>query len=135
MLKQIEEPVNTTAREPTSCWWFPPNCIIIIAKFLERAKNYEHFIKEDGLLEDPQELQNFEKNGDSLRGGQACAQNLCLQESHSNSITDVRGSQTPQSYKRCRFTPVQCTATHSRRLYRGCQPRTDSEGPHLADRI
>lgn len=116
MPKQIEAPEKTTAEESPSCWRSPPNCIIIIAKFWERAKSYEHFIKVDRLLEHPKELQNFEKKMMTVFVvDKRARKKMSLLERHSDSITDVHGSQTLQSYKRYRFTQVQRTATHSQK--------------------
>lgn len=39
----------------------PPCCIINTAEFLEWAKCFEHLVKGDGLLKDPQELKTFNK--------------------------------------------------------------------------
>lgn len=51
--KSIEAPKNATAWKSPLWWKSPPNCIINIVKFFERAKIYEDFIKKHEFLEDP----------------------------------------------------------------------------------
>lgn len=46
-----ETPKKLTAGESSSCWNFPPICIIKIAEFLEKAKSYAHHLKENGHFE------------------------------------------------------------------------------------
>lgn len=75
----------------------PPSCIINITEFLERAKSFVHLVKEDGLLEDIQELKMYEKEWCRLCGRQAYVQNLSHHERHSDLITHVPESQTTKS--------------------------------------
>lgn len=39
----------------------PTQCTINITEFLERAKHYEHHIKQDGFLVEPHKLHGFTK--------------------------------------------------------------------------
>lgn len=51
MAKEMGTSEKLTDMESPSCSQSPPSCIINIAGL---TKSYEHFIKEDGLLDDPQ---------------------------------------------------------------------------------
>lgn len=55
--KEMEASVKMIAGESPSCWKsLPPSCNINIVEFLEKDKSFEHLVKQDGLLEDAQEL-------------------------------------------------------------------------------
>lgn len=51
---------SAMAGESPSYWKTEPKYIMNIAEVLERARGYRYLIKNDGLVTDPKQLQNFE---------------------------------------------------------------------------